>query len=286
MKAKQPQRLCLSIILLLACGVSPIAFGPAFAGEPIKATIEFSRSLPALGDEYKEGAPFALQAGKKAEQTLKWRRVPRWLAGVWHMETTTRKVFGIPVSYPTKGDFISGYQTDAKGHVWHPIIKRVSRIDSPTYYEFQIPQGEEIFDIDRGSSTRFTRSIRVRVNKANGRIIMSFQQEDIAVTRPVEDGVVEVNANCRVFDKTGAKLTEQNISVVEERVGPYHAIDTYGGVDFVGSLNEYLKTEGKADLVASPHEVTHPDERQAKILANEDQNSKLMEGVVNARNGN
>ncbi len=281
MKGKRKGRLSFSFIFLLVFGVSPVGIcSPALAGEPIKATIEFSRSLPALGDEFKEGATFQLQTAKKAEQSLKWRRVPRWLAGVWHMETTTRRVFGIPVSYSTKGDFISGYQTDAKGHVWHPIIRRVSRVDSPNHYEFQIPQGEEVFEVDRGSSTRFTRSTRVRVNRNTGRIIVSFQQEDIAVTRPVEDGIVEVTANCRVFDKSGAQINEQNISVLEQRMGPFHAIDTYNGIDFVSSLSEYLKSEGKPELIAPSHELSSPDELQAKILAKEDQNSKLMEGMV------
>lgn len=281
MKAKRTQRLGLSLILLLMSGASPLVFGSsAFAGEPIKAQIEFSRSLPALGDEFKEGAQFQLQTAKKDGQTLKWRRVPKWLAGVWHMETTTRRVLGIPVSYSTKGDFISGYQTDAKGHIWHPIIRRVSRVDSPNHYEFQIPQGEEIFEVDKGSSTRYSRSTRVRVNRTNGRIIVSFQQEDIAVTRPVEDGVVEVNANCRVFDKSGRQITEQNISVVEQRVEPFHAIDSYNGIDFVSSLSEYLKSEGKTELIPASHEATSPGEMQAKILAKEDQNSKLMEGIA------
>ena len=166
-----------ALLLTLISGLSAAFLGfPSFAGEPIKATIEFSRSLPALGDEFKEGAPFQLQTAKAAGQTLKWRRVPHWLAGVWHTETTTRKVFGIPVSYPTKGDFISGYQSDAKGHVWAPIINRVSRVDGGTYFEFQMPQGEQIFQVDKETSTRFTRSIRVRVSKASGRIITSFQQ--------------------------------------------------------------------------------------------------------------
>ncbi len=269
----------LSITFLMCCTLTIVFGSPALGCEPIKATIEFSRSLPALGDEFKEGASFHLQTEKKAGQTLKWRRVPRWLAGVWHMETTTRKVFGIPVSYSTKADFISGYQKDAKGHVWHPIIKKVSRIDSPNHYEFQILQGDEVFEIDRGCSTRFTRSTRVRVNRITGRIIMSFQQEDIAVTRPVEEGLVEVTANCRVFDKSGAQINEQNISAIEQRIGPFHAIDTYNGIDFVSSLSEYLKSEGKPELIAPSRELSCPDELQEKILAREDQNSKLMEGV-------
>ena len=281
MKVKQSQRRCLSVISLLVCGVSSVAFGlPATAAEPIKATIEFSHSLPALGDEFKEGATFQLQTPKKAEQTLKWRRVPRWLAGIWHTEMTTRNVFGIPVSYPSKSDFISGYQTDAKGHVWHPIIDRVTCVDCGTYNEFQIPQGGQNFTVDRESSTRYARSTRVRVSKATGRIVVSFQQEDIAVSRPIEDGVVKVTANCCVFNISGAKVTEQTIYVMEQRLEPYHAVDTHGGIDFVASLSEYLKSEGKPELIAPNHELISPDEFQARILAKEDQNSKLMEGIV------
>lgn len=271
------------VYLLLGVFTGTIVAGgsmPSFGSEPIKATIEFSKSLPALGDEYKEGGTFNLQTQKNAVQTLRWRRVPHWLAGVWHTESTTRWVDDIPVKYPTKGDFISGYQVDAKGHIWAPIINRVTRIDGGTYFEFQIPQGEQIYEVDKESSTRFTRSIRVRVSKASGRIVAAFQQEDKAITRPVEDGVVEAKADCCVFDKLGQKVLEQNISVVQQRTEPFHAIDTYGGIDFVKGLSDYLTAQGKQDLVPAAHETSAPDEMQAKILANEDQNSKLMEGVV------
>lgn len=280
MKAKRTMRLRPSLILLLMSGVSSLVMGsPVFAGEPIKAQIEFSRSLPALGDEFKEGAQFQLQTAKKDGQALKWRRVPKWLAGVWHTEVTTRKVFGIPVSYASKSDFISGYQADAKGHVWHPIIDRVTRVDCGSYYEYQLPQ-EESFEVDRGSSTRFSRSTRIRVDKTNGRIVVSFQQEDKAVTRPVEEGIVKVTADCCVFDFSGRKVTEQTIYVVQERVAPFHTIDIHGGIDFVASLNEHLKSEGKTDLIAPSREPVSPDQLQAKVLANEDRNSKLMEGIA------
>lgn len=253
---------------------------PAIGIEPIKAGVEFSRSLPSLGDEYKDGEEFHLQAGKAVAQTLKWRRVPRWLAGQWRMESTTRLIMGVPVKYPTKGEFISGYQADSKGHIWHPITDRVSRVDGGGYYEYQIPQGEQVFVVDRESSTRFTRSTRVRVNKNSGRIMGSFQQEEKAVSRPLEDGMVQVTAECKTFDKTGRPLVDQTIYVVQERVEPFHTIDAYGGVDYCASLNDFLKAEGKPELVASAHDVTAPDELQAKILNDEDQNQKLMQGVV------
>ncbi|HIA53636.1 MAG TPA: hypothetical protein EYN91_16340 [Candidatus Melainabacteria bacterium] len=249
------------------------------ASEPIKATIEFSRSLPALGDEYADGAQFKIQSAKVAQQTLKWRRVPKWLAGVWHTEFTSVNVLGIPIRYPTKSDFISGYQQDAKGHIWHPIINRVSRVDGETYYEYQIPQGDQLFEVDKETSTRYTRSTRVRVNKASGRIITSFQQEDIAVTRPVQEGVVEVNANCCVFNKAGQKVKEQNISVVEERIAPFHPIDSHGGINFVESLASFLKAEEKAQWIPPARELIAPSQIQSRILATEDANSKLMDGV-------
>ena len=280
MKLKSFKRLHLIRWALTSAMVVSAFPCPSFCGEPIKATVEFSRSLPALGDEYKEGGEFHLQAGNSVAQKLKWRRVPRWLAGVWHTEYTSRLVAGIPVRYPTKADFISGFQADNKGHIWHPIINRVSRVDGDTYFEYQIMQGDQTFIVDKESSTRFTRSTRIRVNKKNGRIIGSFQQEEKAVSRPLEDGVVQVTADCRTFDKSGKLLFEQTIYVVQARTEPFHAIDSYGGVDYFASLNEFLKAEGKDDLIASAHESIAPDELQSRILNDEDRNQKLMEGVA------
>jgi hypothetical protein len=253
---------------------------PVMSAEPLQATVEFSRDLPPLGDEYQEGAQFKIDATKTDSKVQKWRRVPKWLAGVWHTERTIRKVMGVPVSYQTRSNFISGYQADAKGHIWHPINSKVTRVDGSGYYEYQIPQGEQIFNVQKLSSTRFTRSTRVRVDKDSGRILLSFQQEDIAVTEPVEDGSCEVKARCCVFDKKGKKVIQQDITVYQERIEDFQPIDEYSGENFVKGLSEFLLAEGKPELVPlKTHEQAKPSDLQLQILAQEEKNSALMETI-------
>ncbi len=257
-----------------------IVASPVMPAEPLQATVEFSRDLPPLGDEYKEGEQFKIDAAKNDSRVQKWRRVPKWLAGIWHTERTVRKVMGIPVSYQTRANFISGYQSDAKGHIWHPINSKVTRVDANLYYEYQIPQGEQVFTVDRNSSTRFTRSTRVRVAKNTGRILLSFQQEDIAITQPVEEGNCEVNARCCVFDKKGKRIIEQDIVVFQQKIEEFKPIDEFAGENFGKGLADYLIAEGKPDLV--PQGTSEPGkltDLQLEILTQEEKNSALMETI-------
>lgn len=257
-----------------------IAVSPVMPAEPLQGTVEFSRDLPPLGDEYREGQKFRIEASRSVGKVLRWRRVPDWLAGIWHTERSVRKVMGIPVSYQTRTNFISGYQADAKGQIWHPINSKVTRVDASSHYEYQIPQGDEVFTVDESSSRRFTRTTRVRVEKESGLILDSFQQEDISVTQPLEDGKCVAKARCRVFNMKGKKIAEQDIVVYHQRIEEFKPIDEFAGDDYAKGLANYLIAEGKPELVPqAPHDSRKLSKLQLEILNQQEENSALMETI-------
>lgn len=187
---------------------------------------------------------------------------------------------GIPVSYQTRTNFISGYQADARGQIWHPINSKVTRVDAISHYEYQIPQGDEVFAVDEYSSRRFTRTTRVRVEKKSGLILDSFQQEDISVTHPLSDGNCEAKARCRVFNMKGNKMAEQNIVVHYQRIEEFKPIDEFAGEDFEKDLANYLIAEGKPELVPqAPHDSRKLSELQLEILNQQEENSALMKTI-------
>lgn len=215
-----------------------------------------------------------LSAVETSDEITEWRRIPKWFAGVWHREKTMRKS---GESYQTRADMITGYQADAKGRVWQPVFFRVRKVDAGPYIEYQIPQRKTVFKVDKGSLTSFSQSTRIRISKATGRIVQSFQQEDMSISEPIAEGVVRATVECRVFSQDGAVELEDTIACEEDRIAPFTPIDEFSGINYRASFIKFLQTSGHPELVPPERPALALSPLHARILRGENRDTALLD---------
>lgn len=261
-------------ILVLCCALSWFALAPALA-EPLKANIQFDRELAPLKAGLREGERMNLKGVATERQITEWRRIPRWFAGTWHRERTIKYVEGRPVSYQTRADLITGYQQDAKGRVWQPVFTSVRKVDADEYIEYQMPQRKTVYAMEKGKYTSFSLSTRIRVDKETGKIIASFQQEDLSVSTPEADGVVRAVVDCRVFSQDGKATFEDTIEVVEQRTEDFNPIDEFNGVDYRASFIKFLEEKGHPELIPPERPVSSLTQNQERILSSEKHDNSM-----------
>lgn len=263
-------RTFITSVLLYFCLGSISSAGAA----PLQAGVEFSHKLAPLKSGLREGQRMNLEAVETKNEITEWRRIPKWFAGVWHREKTVRKS---GQSYQTRADMITGYQADAKGRVWQPVFFRVRKVDAGPYIEYQIPQRKTIFKVDKGSLTSFSQSTRIRISKATGRIVQSFQQEDMSVSEPIEDGLVRATVECRVFSQDGTVELEDTIECEEERIEPFTPIDEFSGTNYRESFIKFLEASGHPELVPTSRPLVAVTPTQSRILRGENRDTKLLD---------
>ncbi len=258
--------MCASAIM--SCALTVFS-SPCFA-EPLKAGIEFDHELAPLKSGLREGQRMNLGAIRTGRADItEWRRIPSWFAGTWHKEYSTRYVDGRPIKYQTRADLITGYQKDAKGHIWQPVFVNVGKVETDDYIEYQMPQRKTIYALEKGKYTSFSLSTRVRIDKDSGQIISSFQQEDMSVSTPMDDGMVKAVVECRVFNQDGRVKFEDTIEVVEERTEEFNPIDEFNGVDYRASFIRFLEASGHPDLIPPERPKSVLTQSQETILSNE-----------------
>ncbi|MCC7532153.1 MAG: hypothetical protein IT342_26860 [Candidatus Melainabacteria bacterium] len=260
--------------LVLFCALAGFALAPASA-EPLKANIQFDQELSPLKAGLREGERMNLKGVATDKQITEWRRIPRWFAGTWHRERTIKYVEGRPVSYQTRADLITGYQQDAKGRVWQPVFTSVRKVDADEYIEYQMPQRKTVYAIEQGKYTSFSLSTRLRVDKETGRIVASFQQEDLSVSSPEEDGVVRAVVNCRVFSQDGKVKFEDTIEVLEQRTEDFNPIDEFNGIDYRASFIKFLEESGHPELIPPERPPSVLTQNQERILSSEKKDNSL-----------
>ncbi|MBA3993978.1 MAG: hypothetical protein C0469_10660 [Cyanobacteria bacterium DS2.3.42] len=288
-------------ILSLFCLLVGASIAPVGA-EPLKANIQFDDSLAPLQSGLREGERLNLSGNAKEDerknlsgnakdgermklsgnaaqkQITEWRRIPRWFAGTWHREKTTKYVNGRPMSYQTRADLITGYQQDAKGRIWQPVFNSLRKVDADEYIEYQMPQRKTIYASEKDKYTSFSLSTRIRVDKETGKIISSFQQEDLSVSTPEGDGVVKAVVDCRVFSQDGRVTFEDTIEVLEQRIEDFNPIDEFNGVDYRASFIRFLEEKGHSELIPPERPPSILTSTQERILSGEKQDNALLKG--------
>lgn len=258
----------LSASFLICCAIAK--------AEPLQANIQFDYELTPLKSGLREGQRLNLGATESRREITEWRRLPKWFAGTWHRERTVKYVDGRPVSYQTRDDSISGYQEDAKGRIWQPCISGLRKVEAEEYFEYQMPQRKTVYAIEKGKYTSFSLSTRIRVDKETGQIMASFQQEDMSVSMPQEDGVVKAVVDCRVFNQDGRVKFEDRIEVLEQRIEPFSPVDEFNGIDYRESFHRFLEASGHSELIPAERPKATLTETQERILTSEAKVSRLM----------
>lgn len=241
---------------LLALMVASFAFllSSPCPGKTLEARVEHTDKLPTVAPDLMEGHIFDESALPARPAHYEWHRVPKWMAGSWarEMQTNYRADGSISSTFACRSRDRCGYQMDAKGRIWEPaIVPFRSKIETSDCYEYAIMQRADPVLIARDACVFMSRSTRVRVDKRTGKIIKTFQQEDLGTYAPLPNGGIEITGDMQAFDQEGRPLRglRQRCRVVPRFLGPYQQIDFANGFDFKSDFISFLRRTNQTDLI-------------------------------------
>lgn len=225
----------------------------------IQGGVSHDVKLPGLPDEFHVGKKFDetnLQALTPANY---WMPIPEWYAGKWHSEFKTVEYgedlkSGLSTSEQQTvkevADTVHGHQRDKKGQIWEFLrIPRWQKVETPLGTGYLRALAEDIIENSPSQITLKVLNNQMTVDNQTLRIVNSNQVQQIGTFIPVEDGLMKLEASLKNFDEHGSPLLLVRMSKLIKRVGPYEEIDNLDGLDLKKLFAEYLRNNGKADLV-------------------------------------
>ena len=226
--------------------------------KPLEAIVQHDETLP--------GLPTDLRVGKKVDPTQlleqtpdnNWFPIPTWLAGKWHSDSMTitnvticetGKSSKVHVERKEVSDVVHGFQKDKSGQIWEFLqIPRVQKVAVEEGQCYLTCSREDVLRTDNTAVLLKILNNQITLNKGN-KVIATNQVQQISNYLPLEDGLIRMEASLKNFDADGAPEQVQKAEKVISRIAPYESVDTKDGLDLKKLFVEYLKREGKSDLI-------------------------------------
>ncbi|MDR3612077.1 MAG: hypothetical protein P4L53_00830 [Candidatus Obscuribacterales bacterium] len=267
------QKSLLSVTLMMTIGVfvSPSVHAQNNAPasnirKPLDVEIEHDEKVPGLAPEYQVGNRIDPTQLTALSPDNLWFPIPSWLAGKWHSENmTVTNVTNCLTGQSAKvhlerkevADVVHGFQKDKSGQVWEFLqIPRVQKVSVDNGQCYLTCSREDVLRTDSTAVLLKILNNQITVDKKN-KVLATEQVQQISNYLPLEDGIVRMEASLKNFDADGDPQQVQKAEKVIQRIAPYEAIDSKDGLDLKQLFVEFLKKNGKEDLV--------PDNLKAKL---------------------
>jgi hypothetical protein len=233
--------------------------------KPLDGQIEHDEKVPGLAAEYQVGNRIDPTQLTALTPDNLWFPIPSWLAGKWHSENmTVTNVTNCLTGQSVKvhlerkevADVVHGFQKDKSGQVWEFLqIPRVQKVSVDNGQCYLTCSREDVLRTDSTAVLLKILNSQITVDKKN-KVLATEQVQQISNYLPLENGIVRMEASLKNFDADGDPQQIQKAEKVIQRISPYEAIDSKDGLDLKQLFVEFLKKNGKEDLV--------PDNLKAK----------------------
>lgn len=208
------------------------------------------------------GAKFDEQALPKLSATNNWIPIPAWLAGAWQFKTenvtdmvnfTNKDYTKPPYTIRNEAQKIFGQQKDKNGQIWHYLKTPYSYITKLNHgilgYE-RVTGLEALAYNDEAVVLKLTGS-DTQVNPKSQVVTNTDQAEDINHYSPLgKDGIV-VSGSAKHFNVNGQPTMDMISNLIGRRLKSFTEIDEQDGENLKLLFADFLKLQGKADLIPS-----------------------------------
>jgi hypothetical protein len=209
-------------------------------------------------------APLAAAPRTRAKPSLEtpiveWFPIPSAIAGVWTKRgdlttsvTDLRTGLSEPLNQWTEDEMTVtwGHQTDKLGNVWHANLLPSERdgLTSGKAVKFLTVAQKMEASSPNALVTR-THYVVSETYGRGGPVADIFQQEALNRYLVIAQGELQNNSTNRVFAYQGQPVRDGSLLTRFSRVGPFAPTPSLGGIDLIESLDDYLRSIGRPDLV-------------------------------------
>lgn len=241
----------------LVLAQEPVESDRKSAKPPLKLQggLQLSEHLSPVSPTLKAGSSFysAMLSDESGED--EWIKIPSWRAGIFERQSTTRKYKGkkdvvFRSKYVTPPQVL---QKDRKGGVWLYLTPPENQaIDMGKYVQYSKTLENTIVESSEKEELMRAKFISLKVDKATGKIVETFQQEQMDYFVPLDGSKgYQQSSYVRWFDESGKpqKKPVDEMSAELLSIHPFEATDVYKGKDMRASLRHYLERNDLIDLL-------------------------------------
>jgi hypothetical protein len=237
---------------------------PSTAPQPVvlQGGVKHKEYLEPVPPSLMAGAQFDEQALPKLIPTNNWIPIPAWLAGTWQFKTenvtdmvnyTKENYTKPPYTIRNETQKIFGQQQDKTGQIWHYL-------KVPYSYTTKLNHGilgyERIIGLEALSYNEEAVVLRLtgsdtQVNPKSHIVTSTDQAEDINhYSQLGKDGIV-ISGSAKHFDMNGQPTMDMTSNLMGRLLKPFAELDEQDGDNLKLLFAEFLKSQGKADLLPS-----------------------------------
>gem|GEM_PF-2141824 len=254
--------ICLSLALVCA-GSSPAqTSAPSGSKFKLQGHIEHSERLPPTAEDLRPGADFRPESMPTVRETSEWYRIPDWFAGTFQVEQSvvlksydylTGQTVFLNKKLGTQGEETHGYQTDARGEIWHlSTTSGTTGSEDRSRYTYNIVHWYGPEEINDSRIVMRILATSVLVSKRTAKIEAVIRREDIKTYVPLKPGVVSVSYTSKSFTPEGIPRDLQTGFSVHKQVSLFTPINQLGDEDLAELFRQFLISNNLGYLVPAP----------------------------------
>ncbi len=236
------------------------------------ASATYAEEPPAVSPQLRTGCEFNEQSlGEMATQS-NWFHIPWWLAGTWKRDHSVTYSAG-EAPRPKKDERVRifGFQTDAKGGIWHLVrtpFKVVTRTPGSVNY-FLIRKEEPIKISKQEVTIRMVWTIW-HVHEKTGRILRVNQGDQVDTFRPMNENTLDASSVCQAYTETGKPMGVWRARWTDHKIEVYKPTPELNGQNLVVLLSDFLKLNGRYNRIPNTtgQPVTAPADSSTSDLEN------------------
>ncbi len=240
----------ISLVFLLQGVFTPAASAQTLQGG-VEYQAEHSTVLPPVPPPLRTGCLFRESVLPQSNSNVRWFRIPSWAAGTWQRQQVRKKILGfIPMVSKDVGSDELGYQTDAKGDIWHCVMSpSYSRTEQALTYTYFVVDHTEPVQIQENSICGRSTFSAICVDKVTNEIRSTYRGEQISTQISRGTGVSEIQYTLAEYKETGRYVRTSKGSWTSYLVSQYKPRSFSKGQDLRRSLAEYLASRGMYDRI-------------------------------------
>ncbi len=190
---------------------------------------------------------------------VEWFPIPAPMAGVWTKRgdlttsvTDLRTGLSEALNQWTDDEMTVtwGHQTDKLGNIWHANILPAERDGNSIGKVVKfLTVGQKLEASSAGALVTRTHYLVSERYGVNGPVADVFQQEALNHYQLIAESQLQNNSTNRVFAYQGQPIRDGSLLTNFNRVGAFNPTPSLSGIDLVQSLNDYLRSIGRIDLM-------------------------------------
>ncbi len=202
---------------------------------------EHSITLPPIPATLQPGQTFNLSVAEQGFATNHdWRQIPPWLAGTWHTDVEYALQNSRPVGYVTRSTRTFGSLADRFGNVWqYKKVPWSETVDDGNTLDSKLVIFEKRLGHDPNSYVDKAITVDVIYDRNSGRILNTYQQEELQWTYPQPDHTLRVDESIKRYDAMGQPGPTRQGYFIRQPVGPFTM-----RWDLLDSFKDYLAGHG------------------------------------------